>query len=406
MRVLDVLLATLGGLAVMLGLSSKPLRHLPITEPLVALVAGIAIGPAVLGLAELPPDQAIPVLHVAARLSLAMSLMAVALRFPTRTYRRMVGTIGLLVAVVMLLMAVTGAALALVLTGVPLATAAVLGSALAPTDPVLSSSVVSGKPAEQGLPERLRAVISGESGANDALAFPMVFVAMAAVSGQSLVGGIGSAMSKVAIGVVLGVAVGYGAGRLVVVAERHHDLEQSAFLTLTLALALFTLGTVSLAGGEGILGVLAAGLAYSHAIEAAERREEWRVQEAINRFLILPVFTMLGMALPLSAWRGLGWGLPLFTVAILVLRRLPWLLLLRRPLGLSRPDAVFAGWFGPVGVAALFYLSMVQEDTAVSETVWAAGIMVIVASTFLHGVTAAPGRRWYARHRDASSSGT
>lgn len=46
-----------------------------------------------------------------------------------------------------------------------------VGGVITPTDPVVSTSVVTGKVAEQNLPERIRYGISAESGANDGLAY-------------------------------------------------------------------------------------------------------------------------------------------------------------------------------------------------------------------------------------------
>ena len=392
---LDVLMATLGGLAVALALGSAPVRRLPLSEPLLALLLGVLIGPYVLDLVRLPADETVHILHVAARIGLAISLMAVALRFPLDRYLANVRPIVLLITVVLVAMAAAGAGLAAVILGVPLGMAVLLGAALSPTDPVLASSIVSGAPAKEALPERLRVIISGESAANDTLAFPLVFVAMTAVAGHSLVGGVLSALGRVLVGAVLGVTIGYVVGRLVLVSEEHRDLEQSAFLALTVTLALFVLGAVSLAGGEGVLGVLAAGLTYNHKVSRAERSEEFEVQEAVNRFLVLPVFTLLGLALPWTSWGGVGWAPLIFTIAVLLLRRLPWVVLLHRPLQLSKPDATFAGWFGPIGVAALFYLTEAREQVVLNELAWLTGLMVIAASTLVHGVTAMPGRRMY-----------
>jgi NhaP-type Na+/H+ or K+/H+ antiporter len=80
---------------------------------------------------------------------------------------------------------------------------------------------------------------------------------------------------------------------------------------------------------------------------------------------------------------------------VLLLRRLPVVLLLRRPLGLGWPDAAFLGWFGPIGVSALFYLALESERLGVEPAVLAAGSLVVAASTVVHGVTAAPGRVAY-----------
>ena len=55
------------------------------------------------------------------------------------------------------------------------------------------------------------------------------------------------------------------------------------------------------------------------------------------------------------------------------------------------------GWFGPVGVSALFYVAFSEEEGVSDPRLWAAGSLVVVASTLVHGVTDAAGRRLYRR---------
>lgn len=397
---LDAYLAFLGGLALALGLTSRRVRQLPVSEPLLALVIGVVIGPAVLGLVELPESERNHVLSEVARIAVALSLMAVALRFPIRDFRSVVPAVAILILVVLPAMAAIGGLLGIAVLGLPVASAALLGAAIAPTDPVLASSIVTGDPAERDLPERLRVLLSLESAVNDALALPLVLVATAAITATAMPTAAGRALLHVAVAVVLGLLIGDGAGRLVLREERHRVIEHSAFLVLMIALALFTLGAVKLLGGEGILGVLAAGLAYNHRLSRAERELEEEVQEAINRFLVLPVFTLLGVALPWEAWRSLGWPAAVFVAGVLLVRRLPLLLVLRRPLGLRRDEAAFLGWFGPVGAAALFYVTHALYSGTSALHLWAAGSLTIAASTLVHGVTATPLRRAFATSRE------
>jgi NhaP-type Na+/H+ or K+/H+ antiporter len=111
----------------------------------------------------------------------------------------------------------------------------------------------------------------------------------------------------------------------------------------------------------------------------------------------LPLFVLLGVALPWQSWGELGWRGVALAVGILLLRRLPVVLLLRRPLRLSVPDALYLGWFGPVGVSALFYLTMEADRMKVDETVLAAGSLVLVASTVAFGMSGVAGRVLYAK---------
>jgi NhaP-type Na+/H+ or K+/H+ antiporter len=55
------------------------------------------------------------------------------------------------------------------------------------------------------------------------------------------------------------------------------------------------------------------------------------------------------------------------------------------------------GWFGPIGVSALFYLTMEAHRLGADPAVLAAGTLVIAASTLAHGVTTAPGLALYTR---------
>jgi hypothetical protein len=55
--------------------------------------------------------------------------------------------------------------------------------------------------------------------------------------------------------------------------------------------------------------------------DAKESQKE--IQEAISRFFDLPVFVLLGMALPWEEWLKLGWIGLLLVAAVLLLRRLP-----------------------------------------------------------------------------------
>jgi sodium/hydrogen antiporter len=83
---------------------------------------------------------------------------------------------------------------------------------------------------------------------------------------------------------------------------------------------------------------------------------------------------------------------------VLLLRRLPWAVLLHNLLQppRSRKDAMLLGWFGPIGIAALYYISFSSGRTGLEE-VWIVGSLVIFSSIIVHGVTAAPLTKLYGR---------
>ena len=107
------------------------------------------------------------------------------------------------------------------------------------------------------------------------------------------------------------------------------------------------------------------------------------------------MFVLFGAVLPWREWGELGWSGIAFALGVLLLRRLPAVLLMRVPLRLTWPDAAYLGWFGPVGVAALFYLTMEADRLGVDDSILAAGALAVAASVVVHGTTAAPGRVLY-----------
>jgi NhaP-type Na+/H+ or K+/H+ antiporter len=278
-----------------------------------------------------------------------------------------------------------------------LSSALLLGTAVCPTDPVLASSVVTGKPAEEDLPARDRQILSLESGANDGLALPFVLAAVAFAGPMTAGRAVADVLWQVLGAVALGVVAGWLGGRALRAGERHGATAHGPMLLFTVLLALLVLGLSGVLHLDGVLTAFVAGLAFNLTSTGGERTAEVEIDEAVNRFAVLPMFVLLGATIPWTVWRELGWAGIVLALAVLLLRRLPVLLLLKRPLRLGWPDAVYLGWFGPVGVSAVFYLTLEAKELGLPETIMGAGIMIVVASTVAHGLTSSPGRLLYRR---------
>ena len=176
MNVLYVSLAAVGGLLLLLGLLGGLLKErTPVSEPLIALIAGVLIGPAVLGLLDLAAlgNQTL-ILEEAALITLGIALVGVALRLPIGYSSSNWRLLFVLLGIVMPLMWIVGGLLAYLILGVPFWVAVLIGAIVTPTDPVVASSIVAGGVAERNLPARLRHAISSESDFNDGLALPFV----------------------------------------------------------------------------------------------------------------------------------------------------------------------------------------------------------------------------------------
>lgn len=399
---LYIVLVVIGGLVVVLGLLSNPIKERSyLSVPLLALLTGIVLGPHVFGVLDVSAwGQEERILEEASRLTLAIGLMAIALRLPPAYIKQEWRTLLVLIVVVMPLMWLISSVLAYALLGIPLLVALLIGGAVTPTDPIVASSIVTGPAAHRYLPSRVRHVLSGEAGLNDGLALLLVLLPVLLLTREA-----GEALShwimtgflhEVLGGTAVGLIVGYAAGLAFTWGERRHWMEQSSFLAYTTALALLTLGLARLAGTDGILAVFIAGLCFDDVVGGRERAAEARVQEAVNQFFTLPIFALVGLSLPLDRWGMFGWRGLLLAVAILLFRRLPLFVTMKRwmPSLPHRRDILFTGWFGPIGVSAVLYALLASSRTG-NEDVWTVVSLVICASIAAHGITALPFMKWY-----------
>lgn len=396
---LDVALVVVGAAVVGLGLFADALKRLWLSLPLVALVAGVLLGPQVLGV--LDPDRVgdeYRLLEELARLTLAISLTSTALQFSRADLREVRRLATVLLTVVMAGMWVVTGLGAWLLLDVPFWVGALVGAILTPTDPVVASSLVTGRLAEDNLPRRLRRALQLEAGANDGLA--LVFVLLPALV-ISLPGGeVGTWAGEVAkeVGLALGVgaAVGAAAGALLRFSLSRETLEDTSFYAAALGLALLALGATHLLGGSGILAAFVAGLTFSLVIdrEHAERIQE--AQGGVERVLLVAFFLAFGALLPWSGWVDLGWPGLLFALWAVLLRRAPVAVpaLALLPIRLGRRDAAFLGWFGPLGVAAVYYALFVERyGPERYGAIFAAATLAIALSVLVQTLTATPAVR-------------
>ena len=387
-------------LLLLLGTTSGLVNsQLWMSEPLVCALVGVALGPYALGLIHLDPANdptARAFLREAARITLAIAVLASAIRLPRGWLRRHWRGIAVAIGPGMLLMWAAGAAVASATLGLPLLTCALIGAIIAPTDPVLSAPIVSGPLSLRTVPDDLRHAINAESGINDGLAAPIVMIPIFAILAAR--GGAGHhafgdwvlqvIVIEVGSAVVLGATAGYLGGRCLSWAHRHPDTERSSLLTIALALALATMAGLQAIGGNGVLGAFIAGAVLNEAFDDEHETHQEHFNEAISRFFDLPIMFLLGVAAPWAAWAHLGWRAPAFAAGILLLRRIPAWLLLRPLMPWTRPlsHALFAGWFGPVGAAALFYACEAQDLTGVAD-LWPIVSLAAAASVVAHGIT-------------------
>jgi len=393
LAVFAILLAVYGGIGSLLGRWS-------ITMPMVFVIIGVLLGPYGSGLIPIKPgDEAVRTLT---ELTLALLLFADAstiefgrLRHDAHLPSRLLG-IGLPMTIAV------GALAAFVLFPAQgWGFALLLAAILAPTDAALGLPIFT----NPNVPVRIRRALNVESGLNDGLATPFVslFIALAvAEEGATPSSGwLVSALTQIAVALIVGVVVGVVGGKLLEVAHQRKWTSGAPLQFAVLALALTAyLGSGAL-GGNGFVAAFIAGIAFG-AITRARLAESADYTETTGTLLSLLVWMIFGAVFVVPAalmafdWRVVGYAV----LSLTLIRMLPVALSL---LGLRfRRDTVgLMGWFGPRGLASVIFgiLAFDSLTAASKETGLLASAVAwtILLSVLAHGLSAQPLAAWYAR---------
>ena len=240
------------------GLVSKRLARAHLTAPIVFIIVGALL--AWVGLVEGPEESA--ALTPLVEVTLVWVLFSDAARLPLRELRHDVGRYARLLGIGLPLTVLLGWALsAWFWPELGLWLALFVGAALAPTDAALGVPVVT----NPVVPSRIRQLITVESGLNDGIATPVVMVAIAgAAAAAGLEGheGAGHAIIQLALGVVVGSAVGALGGWLLRLARRRSLAAEDFTGIAVLALALLWYATAVGLDGNGFVAAFCGGLAF------------------------------------------------------------------------------------------------------------------------------------------------
>jgi sodium/hydrogen antiporter len=379
------------------GLVSRRLEGTVLTAPLVFVAAGVIIGPAGLGIAEFALDEHTVLLL--GEIALAIVLFTDAARTDLSALRQNEALPLRLLGIGMPLTIALGTAIAaLVLTDLTFWEAAIVGTVLAPTDAALGQPVVS----NPRVPVRVRQALNVEAGLNDGLSVPFLalFLTLAEAEEEHLLASvwIRFALEQVGFGVLVGVGVGLVGGWLVSLASRRGWMTESFRRLALLALALIAWALADQIGGNGFIAAFVGGLVVGPTVERVGDRLI-QFTEAEGQLLNLSVFLIFGV-LVAGLVGSLSWQLVLYALlSLTVIRMLPVSLSLLRT-RLRGVSVLFAGWFGPRGLASIVLGLIVVEEApllAGRDEIELVVALTVLLSVLLHGVTAAPLSTAYAR---------
>lgn len=358
------------------------------------------------------------------RLVLGVQLVLVGVQLPSRYLKRQWKPLSLLLGPVMTAMwLVTSLLVWALVPHLPFLHALAIGACVTPTDPVLSNVIVSGKFADHNVPKDLQRIIIAESGANDGLGYPFLFFALYLIKyigdgGATVSGGASTAMGlwfgetwgyTILLSVIYGTTVGWIAKELLHWAEEHKFVDRESFLVFAISLALFIVGTCGMIGSDDVLACFVAGNVFTWDDWFRLETMDDSLQPTIDMLLNVGVFLWYGAVCP---WQSFAHNsvVPLYRLVVLgilvmLFRRLPAVYAIHRliPQIEGVPQAVFVGFFGPIGVSAVFYLFITlqfidrlgvggeaRDDVVnVSETasvvIWFLAVCSIVGQTLYSG---------------------
>ncbi|MEK6273067.1 MAG: cation:proton antiporter [Actinomycetota bacterium] len=268
-----------------------------------------------------------------------------------------------------------------------------LAAVLTPTDPVVTSTVVTA----QRVPSTVRHTLNLESGLNDGLALPFVlFFIVLAQPGGDAGGEAAKLLGEAGFGALVGISLGLLGGRL----HRHLPgggitARYEGIYAIGFGLAAFGLADVTI--GNGLIAAFVAGIVMG---VAAHDIPDAFVEFAENVSAISHVLTffVFGALIVATGYDGEIWRLAVFILLALLVARPAAILISFVRSRLPGPQKMFIAWFGPKGVASmLFALFVLKSDVGASSTIFDVAAFVILSSIVAHGLTDTVGASWIER---------
>ncbi|KXJ94945.1 Sodium/hydrogen exchanger family-domain-containing protein [Microdochium bolleyi] len=401
---LNTVVAVFGAFIVLFGfLSVKLKRAWYLGEALPAVFIGVILGPIAAnfiapekwGVAA--ADQLSPITLGVMRVMISLQLVIAGYQLPQRyVWHHWKEMVMCLVPVMAIIWVCTCLCVLATVPKVSLLAALVLAACVTPNDPILSQAIAKGPFADRYVARPLREVISAEAGANDGFAFPFLMLPIYFMRHSELpdtavvVGAIGARAEQVGrlgggplialkewivetllyvvlLAMVYGAVIGWLSGQGLRFCLRRKWIDEESYVLFPTAIGLFITGTAGSLGISDLLASFCAGVALNwdgeYLAETLRRHDE--VNNCIDVLLNFGGFMYLGAIMP---WREFhqpettGITLPrLFGLGIMVLvfRRIPAILLTYRTMKTtvtSWKEALFFGYFGPIGVGAIFYV--------------------------------------------------
>ena len=360
------------------------------------------------------------------RIVLCLQIFAVAVELPKKyMLRHWLSVTMLLLPVMTSGWLLIGLFIWILIPGLNFCSSLLVSACITATDPILAQSVVSGKFAQR-VPGHLRNLLSAESGCNDGMAFPFIYLSLDLVLHRRHASTVArdwicvTLLYECLFGCILGAIIGYLGRRAIKYAEDKNIIDRESFLAYYIVLAFCCAGFGSILGVDDLLVSFSAGAAFAWDGWFSKKTKESKVSTVIDLLLNYAYFIYFGAIVPWSSFNDpkIGcdvWRLIILALIVILLRRIPAVLILKHwiPDIKSWREALFVGHFGPIGVGAVFaailsrgelemYLEHTGEPLPLGEypprstehwqlisCIWPIVCFLIVTSIIVHGSSVA-----------------
>jgi NhaP-type Na+/H+ or K+/H+ antiporter len=397
-------LAILAAFIFLYSISSKRLERTPINGAILFTAFGLFLGPFGLGLLKL--DVGAEALRGLAELTLALVLFTDAANANLSVLKKSfhIPQRLLLISLPMTILLGIGAGV-LVFGGLTLLEIAILATMLAPTDAALGKAVVT----NESVPADIREGLNVESGLNDGICVPILFMFLALAASSGIDGNTPMLALKLVaqeIGIGIGVGVGLtllGMWLLKICSDREWISETWRQLPVV-ALAVSCFALSQQLGGSGFIASFVGGLLFG-GVEKSSKHKLILAAEGTGDTFALITWVIFGAAVVGQSFKYFSWEIVLYAFLSLTIVRILPVFLVLGGMKLRTDERLFIGWFGPRGLASIvFAVIVLNKHLPGSGTIALTVVFTIILSIVAHGLSANPLVSALAARRRSSGS--
>lgn len=384
-------LAILAAFAFLYSTVSGRLERTPVSGAFVFAAFGLVLGPLGLGVLNLSLDA--EGLRTLAEMTLALVLFTDAANADPGVFKQSFRISPRLLLIGLPLTILLGFGVGVLVFGdLTLLEVAILATMLAPTDAALGKAVVS----NESVPAEIRRSLSVESGLNDGICVPILFVFLALAAGSG--GEEGASIlalelvaEEIGIGLVVGAGLALlGAWLLKLFGKRGWVTESWRQLPVV-ALAVACFAAAQSLGGSGFIASFVGGLLFGWLLRREETHPLLLAAEGTGDTLALITWVVFGAVVVGQTVGSFTWQAVLYAVlSLTIIRMLPVFLALA---GASprADEKLFIGWFGPRGLASVvFAVIVLNQHLPGGDTIVITAVCTIALSVVAHGLSANP----------------